>query len=221
MKSCLWLMFYLINNLCWAMDPPFIPKESEILRTWETLKPFLNKNPESVLVYEKGQLTHKFAFMSAKSRNGVSFLAVKSVAPNNYQNAFFVSKSRIEKKEKDYTIDNFMLVPAHDGYFRIRCRHGEESFLAVKSMGKSGHQYAFFAPDKYLDQDLSYISYFKIVPVDEKRKTYFIQNTSTPESFLAISKVKDGSYSWAFFATLDYLKSLNPGTFSFDFALNP
>lgn len=82
-------------------------------------------------------------------------------------------------------------------------------------------QYTFFATDEYLEQDLSYISYFTIIPVDEKRETYFIQNPCSPASFLTLSKVKDGSYSWAFFATVDYLESLRPGTFSFNFALNP
>lgn len=110
-RSRFWLLFYLISDLCWTMGPTFTPKESRTSEVLMALRPFLNRNPESVLVYEQGKLTQKLAFMSVKSKEGIGFLATKAVGKNNYQNAFFVSKSRIEKKEKDYTIDNFELVP--------------------------------------------------------------------------------------------------------------
>lgn len=230
-NGCFFLTLLIFQTFTLAMQAP-VGKSAAGPKADHDFRPWLSGNkPEAVLVYDSKNdgLKENFSFLYDKSgdeNQKVSYLALDPVEKNNYQYAYFVDKGRVlnmgkSKKELPYTINSFALVLAADDTVRIRCQHGEESYLAVKPVSPGSYQSAFFATEEYLEQNKSYISHFKI-SVDSKTRTYSLMSKEGEQPiYLATKKVENESYEWAFFSSLEYLKSLDLSMFSFSFGLDP
>lgn len=178
---------------------------------------FIHQMPEKVLTLDSKSQTDKtkFAFMINRNKE-TSYLAVESVAKDSWQYAFFVDHKHIFKQDRSYTIEEFDLLFFDDGTYRIRCTHGEESFLAVMPVSPGSWQYAIFATEDYIAKNKC-ISHFKIVAQEgSSNKDFLIETVGENSSVLILNPVASASFQYPFFADFDYLNSSHGHSVIFD-----
>jgi hypothetical protein len=88
-----------------------------------------------------------------------SYLTVNTVSAHTYQYAFFATQEYINRSDHAHT--RFNLIPPADDTYRIQYDSGFISYLAVSDLDHNTYQYAFFANQKYIDDNKNTSSVFR------------------------------------------------------------
>lgn len=170
--------------------------------------------PDAFLFNEIGQTT---------------YLTFASLGRNGYGPAYFVQLNYFYEESswayisqffphwlKGPSLKQFELVPTANGTYRIKSNRGQESFLAAQAPKKNSWQWAYFATEKFLKSNPSYISDFEIVAINDD-ESFHIRMPKTNCAF-SVAVEKDtslgiGPVSYAFFADDHYLDEKNTDYF--------
>lgn len=167
-----------------------------LTKSYKLTEPVINyasyKEPTGLLSLDPQSIT-------LVSLNNLSLSIQKN---NNYQWAFVATQEYINNKGY---FNKFVIFQDKDGKYMIQCNAGqEESYLAIDTTNNKDYQYAFFATQTYLNNNLHYSNKFSIV--QDEDETFIVFDNNGTYLYLAYDFYNNYEWNWVIFANENYFK---------------